>query len=243
MDAATAAALIMGLQTVGTPAAEMAKDLIGRFLGPTVDIGGDALKNWVHTRIARGHDTVITAAAILEQSGLEPRPVPGRILLPILEHSSLEEDDALRTKWAALLANAATPEHGDYILPAYAEILRQLTPVHVGILDWIFENAQEPSAEEPTISTWRDVEADEVSYRFGLNGADYQIVASDLHRLQVAQASWRAAGLTRPGVAVVRPPSSSSSYPSVMWPPSVMRSPASRSACRTTSARSVTPIF
>lgn len=185
MDAATAAALIMGLQTVGKPAADVAKDLIGRFLGPTVDIGGDALKNWVHTRIARGHDTVITAAAILEQSGLEPRLVPGRILLPILEHSSLEEDDALRAKWAALLANAATPEHGDYILPAYTEILRQLTPVHAGILDWIFENAQEPSAEEPTISTWRDVEADEVSYRFGLNGADYQIVASDLHRLQV----------------------------------------------------------
>jgi hypothetical protein len=47
----------------------------------------------------------------------------------------LEEDDDLRAKWAALLANAATAEQGDYILPAYAEILRQLTPVQAKMLD------------------------------------------------------------------------------------------------------------
>lgn len=175
----------MGLSTVGKPAADVAKELIVRLLGPSVDIGGDALKGWVQARIGRGHDTVIAAAAILKEDGLEPRPVPGRILLPILEHASLEEDDALRAKWAALLANAATDDGGDYILPAYAEILRQLTPVHAAILDWIFENAQEPSAVEPTIASWRDVEAEEVSHRFGLNSADYRIIASDLHRLQV----------------------------------------------------------
>src|SRR5258705_4783085 len=66
-----------------------------------------------------------------------------------------------------------------------AVILRQLTPVHSRMLDWIFENAQEPSLEEPTISAWRDVAADEVSHHFGLNNADYRILASDLHRLQV----------------------------------------------------------
>lgn len=184
MDAATAAALIMGLQTVGKPAAEAAKELIVRLLGPTTDLGGDALKHWVHAGIARGHDTVVTAGAIVEQAGLGIRPVPGRILIPILEHSSLEEDESLRAKWAALLANAAT-QRDYWILPAYAEILRQLTPKHVAILDWIYENAQQPSDLDPQIIGWRDVKADEVSYRFGLNTADYQIHASDLHRLQV----------------------------------------------------------
>ena len=185
MDAPTAAALMMGLQTVGKPAADVAKDLIVRLLGPSVDIGGDALKAWFEKRFARGHSTVVNAVALVQQSGLELRSVPGRILMPILEHSSLEEDESLRVKWAALLANAATVERGNYILPAYAEILRQLTPVQATMLDWIFENAEQPSTEEPSIPVWRDVSADEMTYRFDLNPADYQIVASDLHRLQV----------------------------------------------------------
>lgn len=43
----------------------------------------------------------------------------------------------------------------------------------------------EPSQEEPLLTAWRDVKRDEVSYRFGLNTADYDLIASDLHRLQV----------------------------------------------------------
>lgn len=222
MDAPTAAALIMGIQIVGKPATDVAKDLIVRLLGPSVDVAGDELKTWVQNRIARGHDTVITAGTMVEKAGREVRPVPGRILMPILEHASIEEDDDLRTKWAALLANAATPEFGTYVLPAYAEILRQITPVQAKMLDWIYENCQQPSEIDPHLTAWRDVNRDEVSYRFGLNTADYQIVASDLHRLQVidgrrqvqtvyggatlsSASTYEVIGLTPLGVAFLRP--------------------------------------
>jgi hypothetical protein len=109
-----------------------------------VDIGGGGLKEWFENRIGRAHNTVAAAATVLEESAEMVRTVPGRILLPILEHSSLEDDDELSEKWIALLANAATEARGPYVLPAYAGILRQLTPVHAKILDWIFEKRRGP---------------------------------------------------------------------------------------------------
>jgi len=185
MDPSLAATIIMGLQTVGKPAGDVAKDLIVRLLGPTFDIGGDALKNWVQRRIKRGQETVVNAGRLVEEAGLEVREVPGRILIPLIQSASLEEDEDLSARWAALLANAATKEYGDTILPAYVEILRQLTTPHVQILDWIYENAEQPSEMEPSISHWRDVGWDEVSHRFGLDPPTYRLIASDLHRLQV----------------------------------------------------------
>lgn len=48
------------------------------------------------------------AADIAETAGYLIGPVPRRVLIPILEYSSLEDDDTLRTKWATLLANDAS---------------------------------------------------------------------------------------------------------------------------------------
>jgi hypothetical protein len=221
MDQNLAATIIMGLGTVGKPAADVAKDLLVRLLGPSVDIGGDALKEWLQRRFSRGQETISNAGKMIVEAGLELRQVPGRILIPLIQSASLEEDEGLSARWSALLANAATNEYGDTILPAYAEILRQLTTPHVHILDWIYENAQVPSAQEPLITGWRDVDWEKVSYRFGLTRTDYQIIASDLHRLQVidgrrsvqpvyggpslsSASTYEVIGLTPLGVAFIR---------------------------------------
>jgi hypothetical protein len=221
MDLNLAATIMMGLGTVGKPAADVAKDLLVRLLGPSVDIGGEALRDWFQRRLERGRAMVVNAGQIVAEAGLEIREVPGRILIPLLQSASLEDNDELSAKWAALLANAATEEHGDSILPAFVEILRQLTTPHVKILDWIYQNAEQPSELEPSIPTWRDVNWEEVSFRFGLNRADYQIIASDLHRLQVidgrrsvqpvyggpslsSASTYEVIGLTPLGVAFIR---------------------------------------
>src|SRR5581483_8633125 len=66
-------------------------------------------------------------------AGKAPQPVPGRLLLPILEKGSLEEDGDLQQRWAALLANsAAQPEN---VLPAFVSILAELSPVEAALLE------------------------------------------------------------------------------------------------------------
>src|SRR6516162_6732134 len=46
---------------------------------------------------------------ILKDAGLKAQAVPPKILFPLLEGAALEDDEGLHTMWAALLANAASP--------------------------------------------------------------------------------------------------------------------------------------
>lgn len=74
------------------------------------------------------------ADQILASQRIEPGHVVPKLLLPILEGASLETEDDLLGRWANLLAAASS---GKDILPSYADILRQLTPADVELLDWL----------------------------------------------------------------------------------------------------------
>src|SRR5687767_5359441 len=124
MDVTTSAALIVGLKYAGPPGAELVKEFLSNLLMPSAEVGGrilaHPLQEWQRKRIERANRVVLDAALMVAETGKEPLPVPARILMPLLEKGSLEEDDILRTRWSALLANAATG--AEQILPAFVEI-------------------------------------------------------------------------------------------------------------------------
>jgi Abortive infection alpha len=83
-------------------------------------------------------------------------PVDLSRLLPILEFGSIATDESLQDRWASLLANALVDPEG--VPPSYPEILRQLTPAEVAILDGIYEEAGSTwptSAYEPQLMAER----------------------------------------------------------------------------------------
>lgn len=71
------------------------------------------------------------AKEILDREGVEPRRVPLKLLAPILDNATLEEDDSLQDMWAALLANNAM---GNGLETIFGEILRQLSPADAYLL-------------------------------------------------------------------------------------------------------------
>jgi hypothetical protein len=87
----------------------------------------------------------------------------------------VEEDCDLRRKWAALLANAASPGPPGKILPGYADVLRQLTPMQARILDVMLDKFP-PNVDVP--NEW-------ICSECGIGPDDYKLLASDLHRLQL----------------------------------------------------------
>lgn len=187
MDPITGAVVIAGLGTVGKPAAELVKDLVERFLGPAVDAKGQALKEWLESRNERAANTLLGASEMLHVAGIAPQPVPGRILFPLLQSAALEENEALARQWAALLANAATPGF-THILPAYAEILRQLTPAQAQILLWMYQKGHQaqkqyamPSSYYPDYTRY-DLEA-----AHSLSPADYALLITGMERLQLIE--------------------------------------------------------
>jgi hypothetical protein len=74
---------------------------------------------------------------MLDAAGLEPHQVPFRTLVPLVESASLEDDDELTERWAALLANAAGGQ--EHVPPSFPNVLRELEPVQARLLDTLYQ--------------------------------------------------------------------------------------------------------
>lgn len=200
MDAPTSAAVIAGLTIVGKPAAELVKNLVERVLGPAADAYGQSLKEWVEQRHKRAEQTLYEAGRLLHDAGIEPQGVPGRILLPILKRSSLADQPELQRKWAALLANAATPGF-DEILPAYAEILSQLTPAHVNMLDQMTSSLWQRVGDKEERFYDFYIEQKAVQDLTRLSEREYLILAADLHRMNLIASLLEVGHTVDPGLS------------------------------------------
>jgi hypothetical protein len=70
-----------------------------------------------------------------DEAGIDPQAVGLKIAWPVIEHAMLEDDDGLRERWAALLANAAAGDRGAEVRPAFPRILSDLEPVEAVMLE------------------------------------------------------------------------------------------------------------
>ncbi len=80
--------------------------------------------------------------AILRNRNIEPNRVAWKILFPLLDFSSLEDenDEEMIDRWAALLANAAAgPQRGATVLPSFPRILSELSPEEAAIVDVVYQ--------------------------------------------------------------------------------------------------------
>src|SRR2546423_1921686 len=126
-----------GFETIFKPFA----DLIGKLAGPAAQEIGLTLQDHVRVlRLRRQLRLFKRVKEMLDEAYLEAHRVPLKILGPIIENASVEEDDSLQDRWAALLANAAADR--DRIHPSFAEILKQLNSIEVLFLDVLYELAQ-----------------------------------------------------------------------------------------------------
>ena len=179
MDLTTGAVILFGLKTVGEPAGKILTDLVERFLGPSVDIAGEALRKFIEARLYRGKTVFTDAVQMIHNAGDEPRPVSARIMLQVLEYGSVEEDDELRQRWSALLANASIRPGN--ILPGFAEILRQMTSVHARVLDWMYEQwIGSQIAGASAVRSGEELQAQSL-----IDADQYGLIMSDLDRLNL----------------------------------------------------------
>ena len=95
------------------------------------------------------------ANALLSERGLSQpsRKVPLQIAIPLIQGGSLEEDDRLQDRWAALLANAADAAAQIEVRRAFISILEDLTPLDASLLDKIYSSSQVPNVETETWTT------------------------------------------------------------------------------------------
>ncbi|WP_237886119.1 Abi-alpha family protein [Pseudomonas sp. PGPR40] len=66
------------------------------------------------------------------------RAVPLKLAIPLMQGATLEEDDFLQDRWAALLVNAANADFRGEVRRSHTVILEQLTHLDAQILDALF---------------------------------------------------------------------------------------------------------
>lgn len=121
-------------------AAREAGGFIARFVsGPLeqgIGIFEDRLK---YMRWERQVRYMQKAQEYLGDAGLvsPTRPIPLKLAIPLMQGATLEEDDDLQDRWAALLVNAANAKFKGEVRRSYVTILEQLTSLDAKILDII----------------------------------------------------------------------------------------------------------
>lgn len=117
-------------------------DLLEKLAGPAAEEIGLTLKDHVRVfRLKRQLRLFERVKTMLQDVEVEPKKVAIKLLVPIIENASVEEDDFLQDKWAALLANTARDSTS--IHPSFLETLRQLNSMEAILLDVIWERARD----------------------------------------------------------------------------------------------------
>jgi hypothetical protein len=113
------------LVTIATTAA------LTQFVGP-------AFKHLGEQALEQAKQVASKAVDLLGAVGREPQPVEPKLLLPLVQAASLETDEALADKWAALLANAADPAQKVQVQPGFVGAMRELTSADALILNRLY---------------------------------------------------------------------------------------------------------
>ena len=85
---------------------ELAKDFLGKLITPAVEETGLLIKDQVTFWRFKNQVKILNKAEIYcEKHNIKPKKISFKLLTPLLENSSLEEDEVLQDKWAILLSN------------------------------------------------------------------------------------------------------------------------------------------
>jgi hypothetical protein len=106
---------------------DKASSFFGRIVNPGADEFGLLIADKIRSkRFMNQVDILLKVKKYVEERGLTIQAIPIKILVPLLEHGSLEEDESLQELWAKMLTNMLDSEENfqNHIFPS---ILSQLS--------------------------------------------------------------------------------------------------------------------
>lgn len=90
---------------------DIAKSFLDKLIFPTVEQVGLLMADPIKTfRIRNQIKMLNKTQAICERNGIDPKKISLKVLVPLLEGASLEEEDEMQDKWATLLSNLVDSE-------------------------------------------------------------------------------------------------------------------------------------
>lgn len=131
-----------------------AEKFLGKLLGPGISESGQLIGDQIRYRRFRNQITIFTKAKLLlEEKGINPKQINLKVLSPLVEYSSLEEDEKMQTTWSNVIANISSYDTEQSFNLKCIEILKEITPNEILCLDFWYDKFKEK--EEITLEEWK----------------------------------------------------------------------------------------
>jgi hypothetical protein len=140
---------------LGAPVASLW--VLKKLCGPTLDVAGEILADRARLWRLKNLAAILgEAGGLVAQNGLDLKQLPLKTLLPLLDGASLEEEPALRTLWARLLANASAEGTTISVTGIACEMLRSLSSADAMVLDAIYQKATAADQTDAAVQWTRE---------------------------------------------------------------------------------------
>lgn len=106
---------------------DLAKDFLGKLISPAVEETGLLIKDQISSWRFKNQVKVLNKAKdYCEKHNISPKQVSFKLICPLLEYASLEEEEKLQDKWSILISNLVDSEQNieNHVFPY---ILSQLS--------------------------------------------------------------------------------------------------------------------
>lgn len=147
------------------------------------ELGGiltDTVKYW---RFKNQVSIIKKAKNVLDENNLSKQNVPLRTLVPLLEGASLEEKESMQARWANLLANAVSGAMD--VTPSYVEILKELSPVEVLLLDKLYDEASKEPDYRKRLSL--NFDKQKICAWLSISSEKFDLIIENLFRLNLCR--------------------------------------------------------
>lgn len=117
---------------------DAARDFLSQLIGPAVNETGLLMKDKiVMWRFERQVKMLTKAREICLKNNISPKKVPLKLVVPLLEHASLEDDDFLLDKWSTLISNLVDSEQNitNHVFP---HLLSQISKNEYLVVEELF---------------------------------------------------------------------------------------------------------
>lgn len=165
--------------------AEKASHFLGKLVEqPLEELGGlltDQVKLW---RFKNQVNIILKAEKYLKDKNIEPRKIPLKTLVPLLEQSSWEENPDMQNRWASLLASSADPNYNSHIHSSYVEILKQLSPIEAKLLDIMYSEYKKSSEETKNALKFAK---EKICPILKMQSEQFDVMVANLYRLNLLQ--------------------------------------------------------
>ncbi len=162
------------------------------FLAPAVKEAGQSIGDRIKfNRFSNAIQAMKKANEMIKAADIQQTPVNLKTFMPLIELCSLEEDYHMVTKWAGLLASAAS---GGMVLPSFVRILSDLSPDEARIIDYIYNHR-----EKNDLISNPGLDKQKLIIAIGLQEEEYGVRILNLLRLRLIEEVTGDGNLYRPG--------------------------------------------